>query len=440
MVDYQGVLNATEAMMEKRTDDFDSLKTEELQTQWKHKISVVPESADGGGSETAITTKWWTFTSGVSRTGPEAEIPAGETITSDQSGDYVVGTPALAGGAARVEGTAQDGDNDDWWTGFTNRINVADADDDGVGIGYKYFSQGDGALGGADSDGDQEYVWFRSGVSGVDDVEVPRDQWNGVLQDLIDDGTFTTDLSKGNLFHSGGFNRIDFTFYNQGAADVNWGVKTDDGKIHIITLHSFNQKGDPMWKESDLKWQMGTEGVNLTGYINAAHYKGGNSRRLIRFAGSGRDGTVLGSTLSLTQGVPVPVLTIQAREGWESVNVSPISARVECDDSFYLFISTNSSLQNADFIPPLSEAPTIDPADSEYAVLVDNDADGFSDIGEVEEFEYIPGTGTGVNAQAQGNVEAPDFALSPGENATVGIVPIDASSFEGASFQWGSNF
>lgn len=395
--------------MERRTDDFDSFKTEELQTQWKHKVSVVPESA-------GITTKWWSFTAGVSRVGPEAEVPAGENITTDQSGEYVVGTPALAGGAARLEGTAQSGD--DWWTGYTNRINVADADDNGTGVGH-------------DDQGD--YVWFRSGVSGVSDTKLYRSDWNGNNIDT---------LPEGELFHRGGFVRIDHTFYNQGAADVNWGYKTTDGKLRIVTLHSFNVPDSPMWSESDLKWQMGCEGANLTGYINAAHYKGGNGNTIIRTNGAGRDGTVFGSAITgLSTGDVVPILSIQLRSGWENVNITPIKYAVDMDDSFYLFIATETTLTNADFIPPNSQSAAIDPADSEYAVLVDNDADGFADIGEVEEIVYSGGgSGQGSNTNAGIEGEALDFSLSPGEIATVGIVAIDATTLNGASFNWGNNF
>jgi hypothetical protein len=418
-----------EEVMERQTDDFNSLKTEELQTQWKHKISVVPESE-------GITTKWWTYTDGVSRVGPEAQVPAGETITTDQSGDYTVGTPALAGGAARLEGDVVQGDGDDWWSGYTNRLGDQNAsEDDGVGIGYKYFAEGEGFGNGAEEAGGQEYVWFSSGVAGVDDQIVPRDQWNG--DDLSE---FDADLSS--LFHRTGFVRIDHTFYNQGSADVSWGVKTSDGKIDIVTLHSFNFSNNPMWSDSDLKWQMATEGVNLTGYINAAHYKGGNGDRLIRYSGTGRDGTVLGSGLGeVTTGAPVPVISIMVRTGWENINATPVDCRIEMDGSFYLFVATNAILDGTEnFRAPNSEAPTIDPSGSEYALLADNEAQGFSDIGEVEVFKFINSSGQGNQTSAAVSGTLPDFSLSAGEVAVMGVVPIDATTFYGASLEWGSNF
>jgi len=424
-----GTAETLEEVMEKRTDVFDSLKTEELRTQWKHKISAIPESE-------GITTKWWTFTGGVSRVGPEAQVPAGETIQSDQTGEYIVGTPALAGGAARVEGTAQSGAGDDWWTGYTDRIDTADADDNGVGIGYKYFSAGEGDAGGADQAGHQEYVWFRSGVSGVSDVVIPRDQWNGDDLSVFD----SEDLSKGNLFHRGCFCRIDHTFYNHGGVDINIGIKTSDGKLKTVTLHSFTQIGEPMWSESDLRWEMGTEGTNLTGYINAAHYKGGNGEQLIRFSGTGRDGTVLGSALgAVTAATPVPVISIQVRTGWENVNTEPVDFRVEMDDSFYVFLSTNATLDGTEsFEAPNSESPEISPAGSEYAILADNDAEDFTDIGEIEMIKYVSGSGNQSTSTVQGVL--PEFALSSGEIAVLGVIPIDASTFNGASLEWGANF
>lgn len=415
--------------MDRYTDDFDSLKTEELQTQWKHKISVIPESE-------GITTKWWDYSAGVSRVGPEAEIPPGETISTDQTGEYIVGTPALAGGAARVEGKAQAGD--DWWTGYTDRLGVAAADDNGVGIGYQHFDAGEGDLGGAEEAGDQEYVWFRSGVDGVDDLVIPRDRWTGEdFEEFGDD----IDLSKGNLFHRGGFVRIDHTFYNHGSADVNFGIKTDDGKIVIKTLHSFNAESDPMWSQSDLFWQMATGGSNVTGYINAAHYKAGNGARLIRFNGTGRDGSVLGSPLgTISAGTPVPVISIRARDGWESINATPVDYRLEADDSFYVFIAVDTTLEGENFVAPNSELAPIAPSGSEYALLADNEAAGFADVGEVEEVKYVSGTGNGSNSSASVAEAFPDFSLTSGEIATLGIIPIEMTAFEGASLGWGSNF
>lgn len=414
-------------LVDRYTDDFDSVKTEELETQWKHKISVIPESE-------GITTKWWDYTAGVSRVGPEAQVPPGETITTNQSGEYIVGTPALAGGAARVEGTAQAGD--DWWTGYTDRLGKPAADDNGVGIGYKYFNENQGDLGGAKAAGEQEYVWFRSGVGGVDDLVIPRDRWNG---DRLDD--FTVDLSKGNLFHRGGFVRIDHTFYNHGSADVNFGIKTANGQILIKTLHSFNAESDPMWSQSDLFWQMGTLGANLTGYINAAHYKAGNGDRIIRFNGTGRDGGVLGgATGAISQGTPIPLISIRVRSGWENVNVTPIDYRVRTDGSYYVFMTVGADLTDANFTPPNSETPEISPPGSEYAVEADNEATAFTDIGDVEALKYVGADGQGSQSSGSLSGEPPDMSLSEGEIATLGVIPVGMTAFEGASLEWGVNF
>jgi len=423
-----GTAETLEEVMDVRTNQFDSLKTQELQTQWKHKTSSVPE-ADG------ITDRWWTYTSGVSRSGPEVAVPGGETIRTNQSGNYIVGTPALAGGAARVEGTAQSGAGDDWWTGYTDRINEAAADDNGAGIGYKYFDKGEGDNGGANEAGHQEYVWFKSGVSGVSDKVVPRDQWNG------DELEFSIDIAKGSLFHRGGFVRTDYTYYNQGGVKVNYGVKTESGGVEIKTLHSFNVADDPMWVDSDLQWQMGTLGTNLTGYINAAHYKAGSESIIVRRAGTGRDGTVLGSGLSsLTTGTAYPVISFKIRQDWDSVSVKPTDFSVEMDDSFYVFTAVDTTLgANANFEAPNSELSGVSPASSEYAVLADNDATSLNDNGEFEKISYVA-SASAANGNTTVEGTAPDLALEPGTVVTLGVVPINAATLVGASFEWGSTF
>ena len=412
-----------ETVMDRRTDTFGSFKVEELQTQWKHKISVIPE-AEG------ITTKWWSYTDGVSRNGPEAEVPGGETITSDQSGEYIVGTSALAGGAGRVTGTAQDGTGDDWWTGYTDRINVADADDNGAGVGYKYFAAGEGDAGGATEAGPQAYVWFRSGVAGAADRIVPRDQWNG---DDLDD--FDVDLSE--PFHRGGFVRLDHTFYNHGNVDVNFGVKTADGGLEIVTLHAFNVPDAPMWSQSDLKWQMGTEGAYLTGYLNAAHYKAGNGRRNIRQDGTGRDGSVLGSGVNFSQGDAHPLVSIRLRDGFENVNLSPTGLSVDLDADYYVFVSVGAELENANFTRPNDELPEVTTGSSEYVAVADNDATGYAGLGDVELLEFVPDGGFFSTASVDTNID--EFALGPGEIATLGVIPVGATSLNGSSFRWAAN-
>jgi len=388
-----GTADTLEEVMDRRTDDFHNLKIEQLLTQWKHKIAAVPQSADGGGTETAISSKWWTFTSGVNRVGPSAQVPPGENIRTDQSGDYIVGVPALAGGAARVEGTPVQNAGDDWWTGYTNRLIQPAGDRDGAGIGYSYFDAGEGDLGGADAGGDQEYVWFYSGVSGVSNLRVPRDQWNGELAQKIADGDFDDeDLSKGNLFNRGGFVRIDHTFYDEGTAKVNYGIKKNDGSLEVITLHELNVVGDEMWQRSDLSWQMETTAGagNLTGYIAAAHYQAGESKDFNRFSGEGRDGSVFGAGVTITSGTPIPLISIRKRNGWESVNLTPLDYSVSMDNSFYVFVGVDATLTGANFTEPNLSFANLAREDSEYAALSDNEATAVDNLADVEVLEFVP--------------------------------------------------
>lgn len=412
---------AIEASLDKRSNDFNELSVRQLETQWKHKVSVVPESV-------GITTRWWEYTAGVTRTGPSAEVSAGEHIYTRKVGEYNVGDPALAGAGVRFGSTLpQDGAGDDWWTGYTNRLSPNVTDAEGAGIGVKYFQAGEGDEGGAKEAGPQEYVWFRSSVSGVPDTVVPKDRWNGSQPDL-------------DFFRDGGFVRCPFLFYDEGYIGINWGLKTRYG-TDSRRLHTFTVEESPMWNLSDMPIQMGTSGANVTGYIDAAHFKAGAINRTIRENFEGRDGSVMGSSVSISQGTPTPLISIQLRDGWESLNIRPLSLRVSCDDSYYVGISVGGSLDsNADFSPPKSDVTDISPAADSYGVLSDNDATGFdsAQVGETGYGTFVEGSGGFEESTLQGEIE--EVGLTGDRIATLYIIPIGATAFNGASIRWGVNF
>lgn len=416
-----------EDVMDKRTNDFDELEVRELPTQWRHKISVIPESE-------GITERWWTFSAGVTRSGPEAEIPPGEDITTDESGEYNVGDPALGGMAFRIEGSAVDGAGDDAWAGYTNRLIRVAGEEDGAGIGRAYFADGEGDLGGADGAGEQDYVWFRSAVPGVSDLRIPRDQWNGDEVENLPDVPLT---------ELGGFLRIDFTFYDHGQADVNWGVKTGDGLV-VVTLHSFEVQNNPMWQASDMFMQAANAGTNLTAYTAAAHFKAPDVEGVLRGEPEIRDGTISGSSVSVSSGTPVPLISLRVRDGWENINLSPLSANVEMNDAFYVFFSLDADLNNATFDAPLSDIPEFTAPSSEYAVLTDVDATGFGPGGAGDPLlmNYSPGGGAGNSGgpAIAGIDNFEEFGLAVGETVTLGVIPVDATSFAASSLNWGSDF
>lgn len=420
-----------EDVMGQRTNVFRELRVRELTTQWKHKVSVIPESE-------GIRTRFWEYTGGVSRVGPQAQIPAGETISTAQSGEYIVGTPSLAGAAGGVEGTAQDGDGDDWWIGFTNRLEKAEADADGYGAGLKYFAEGEGDNGGALSAGEQEYVWFWSGVDGVDNKVVPRDQWNG--DDLSD-----FDIDKGELFKRQGFFRHPHTFYDQGEASIYYGIKGENGDtLEVKRLHTFTVEYNPMWQQSDLKMQSATEGVNLTGYLNAAHYLGGDPKEVTTTNAEARDQNgVLGSDVALTQGEPTPIVSIELRDGWENVNLQPVGISAEVDDGYYAFITTGADLVDSVWDPPGSDIQGYTPPSDSYAVLADNDATGYNDLGDVEYLTTVSGGGGLFTAQGAQLAEddTGSLAATSGEIISFGIIPIETGeTFSEGSMRWGADF
>lgn len=408
----------------KKANDFGELNTRELKTQWKHKISVIPE-AEG------ITTRWWDFGNGTIRDEAEAQLPSDQAfIRTKQSGEYIVGVPALGGMATRVEGTPQS-TSDDFWAGYTNRLEDTTLDD-GVGIGVSYFNKGDGDNGGALQDGVQEYVWFKSGITGVPDKRVPRDQWNGEdIDDIARD--------KGEILKAGGFERNKFTFYNQGNVNVNWGFKKDDGTLEVRTIHSFNVPNKPMWSQSDLHMEAQVLGSNLTGYVNAAHFKAGQRDLTIRENGETRAPPVTGNDITVNAGDARPVISLQLRDGWENVNIQPVGLSLEMDDSFIVFITVGPDLVGANFDAPNTDITGVTPTGSEYAANADNEATDFNSIGEIEFITFVEGSQTG-NQSSQVSDTIPDFSLSNGEIATLGVVPVGATNFEGASFRWGANF
>jgi hypothetical protein len=410
-----------EEVMEKRTDQFNSLSVEQLATQWRHKINSIPKS-DG------LTDRWWSFTGGVVRDGPEAKVPGGNSIYSKQTGDYTVGVPALAGGAVRVEGVPEGGD--DWWSGYGNRLEGGDSD--GAGIGLKYFNEGGGNKGGAIEDGVQEYVWFDSGVDGVDDLVIPRDKWS-IKEDKLD-------VDKGEMFKVGGFLRIDHTLYNHGSVKINYGLKRDDGSIDIVTLYEINTKGSPMWDMTGLHWELKTVGNNLTGYVYGSHYKAGRITKILRGNGTGRDGSVFGASLSaLTQGEIYPVISIKIRSNWNNTSIVPAEYSVEMNDGFYSVILLNPTLDTPNFKIPNNEINNINPSSSEYAVMVENEATSLSDAGRIEKIDYGGGETKGNSLSTVGGA-LPELALEKDDIVTIGVIPTAATELSGASFNWGGDF
>jgi hypothetical protein len=396
---------------------FEELRTRELDTQWKHKISVIPE-AEG------VADKWWTYTSGVSREKAAAKVPAGESIQTRQKGEYIVGTPALAGGGFRLGATLpQPGTNDDVWCGYTNRLTTGVTAPDGVGVGVTYFNEGEGDGGGALTDGVQPYAWFDSALDAVPNRVVPADQWNAIED--------WRDKLYIDHFRAGAFIRIPHTYYNEGNAAIRIGDKVD-GRVVVREVHRFQVTGGPMWSQSDLEWQQQTEGANCTSYLAAAHYAAGDPGAPIRTNGEGRGGGV-GGAVSLTEDAWHPLISIRLRTGWENVNPAPLSFSIDCDDDVFVQLTRNADLDStASFGLPS------DTTSQDAAIAVDNTATGFAGgVGDREYFTFASDQlkGGGTDAAFRG------FTLVPGDTLTFMVKPLNTSTaFNGASLRWGGNF
>lgn len=397
--------DAIEEALDMSVNPFNELRVRQLESVWRHKISVVPET-DG------ITDRWWDFTTGVTRNGPSAVVPGGESIGTTQAGEYSVGDPALAGAGVEYTGPPEPAAGDDWWTGYTNRLQEG-VESDGVGIGV---------------DDTGAYVFFDSSVTGNDDRKVYQENWDN-----------PTDVSN---FQNGGFVRLPHLFYNHGFARINWSQKTDTG-IEITTLHTFTVEDGSMWGQSDLFWQMEAAG-NGEGYIDAAHYKAGQAVRDTRANWEGRDGDTFGTQpTTITTGTPIPIISLRIRAGWESVALAVSNISLALDGDFYSFVTLRPELEGANFTPPGDDITGFNPDSSEYAVLTDNEATGFADIGAVQGGQFVKSEAGGVgNTPDSGSLEAAarDVGLSREDTVTVGVIPNGATTLDGASVEWATAF
>ena len=90
MTGYSGIVQAPD----ERSNLFNELVTRELQIIWEHSFQKV--DADSGDG---ITSKFFDY-SGVTRLGPDVQVPEGGYIQTKERGDYGAGQPVVAGGTA----------------------------------------------------------------------------------------------------------------------------------------------------------------------------------------------------------------------------------------------------------------------------------------------------------------------------------------------------
>ena len=415
MPDYQGTVNAISSF----ANIFDEVRVRQLDTQWAHKISVIPPDAGDG-----IRNAWWRYND-VVRNGPLAQINAGGDITTRSAGEYNVGDPALAG-CAYMHGDTLPVPGEDAWVGYTNRLEPSATTSDGVGVGVKHFDEGEGDPGATEA-GVQPYAWFDSAVTGVSNRVVPGEHWNITPADDIDI----------DMFRNMSFVRFPHVYYNAGEARVVLGEKTETG-LNLEIVHIFTVPDDPMWSQSDLFIQAANEGDATTQFLQAAHYKAGKTDTIKTQNGEGRGGGV-GGAVSLTEDEWHPLISIQLRDGFENVNLKPLSLAVDISTSKFIQLTRNADLNSdADFGPPE------DTDDSEYAAVVDNAATGFGagGVGTREYFNFVGAADSGPGQDSNSFAdEIGDIALATGDTITLMVKPLDSGpEFNGASLRWGANF
>jgi len=317
-------------------DLFNELTVNELETIWEHTFQRVNES-DGNG----ITDKFFEYSTGVSRSGPDVEVGEGEFIRTKERGKYGAGKPANPG-AAGFFNQAPQGDQDGW-LGYYDEPNGI-----GGGLGYKDFTVGEGDGGGATTAGPQPYVFLERDGEGR--TVVPREQWN---------------INRvSNFDPTDGFVvRWPHAAYGHVGFVIEIGIKTDweDADIQIAgdafelrPVHVFTAPGETMWSDFDvpIEWHVdGTEGNGFALNATACHYEGERGRTIKRTSGDGFTPQKNGGSAITLNTFPdwTYLLSFRKRAGWIGTDVTPLGFSVNASQNIEVQITVGGSFNNISY-------------------------------------------------------------------------------------------
>lgn len=387
MTGYSGIVQA----LDERSNLFNELVTRELQIIWEHSFQNVNETSGDG-----ITSKFFEY-SGVTRSGPDVQVPEGGYIETKERGDYGAGQPVIAGGAG-IWNQVPSGDQDSYLGYYDRTLGI------GGGLGYQHFADGED---GATSAGDQLYAFLEQNGEGRDIV--PQENFNINKLDGSEGEGPAVDPTDGITV------RFPHACYGHSAFVIAIGVKKDTtAEIHnghlrrisdafeLYPAHAFNIRGDTMFEEFDLPFVFETTGTVGDGFrfdATACHYEGETGRGIKRSNGEGwtpvKNG---GSTLS----VPAfpewqYVMSLRKRSGWESADIAPNRISLNTDQNVEVALTVGADLSNTSYGLPVDTSTT--EAAAEYDLVSwDLSTDSAKSTntsvtsrGEREFFDVVPG-------------------------------------------------
>jgi hypothetical protein len=364
-------------------DLFNEFTVNELETIWEHTFQNVDENAGDG-----ITSKFFEYSAGATRDGPDVELGEGEWIKTKDVGKYGAGKPAQPGAAIRYTKTPT-GDQDGWVAYYDQASGI------GGGVGYQVFSEGED---GANSAGAQLYTFLETGGEGR--MIVPQDNWN--LHRVPD-----LDPTDGFLV------RWPHAAYGHARLGMEIGVKTDweDADIDVAgdafklyPVHVFTDQGETMWDRFNLpiEWRAtGSVGDDFAVRATACHYEGERGRRIKRTNGDGFTPQKNDGSMITLNGYPnwTYLLSFQKRAGWGGVDITPLGFSINADQNIEVQITVGGDFDDTSY--GLPEDTSTEETAVEYDIktwdLV-NDQEKTTDttigtggVGEREYYDTIPG-------------------------------------------------
>lgn len=434
----QEILNRLESLLDK--DEYGGplheVRTREFESFFNHLFSVVPESE-------GFTDLWFdedtSTNAAINRDAADVILhcDASENehaqLETTERINYPPGTAGAGGWTFRPEQLPTGEQNA--WSGVTDG-------NDGVGIGIKDFSSGEGKPT-VTSAGVQPYIFYER--TNQTRILIPQEHWNKDTMDGSGDENNPSGEDINDLL-DGAICRIDpQLYYGHGVYTVQLlskrgsnGVELDgaggvllleDADVDLVKAHNIVVKGEAMVDQPNVPVTARAE-TNGTGsqpidiHWTAVHYERARSIANNRLNGVRRSGITVGTAWE-------PLISWQKRSGWEQVNSRPVGVVVASDTDLELDLQLGVGLNNASFgLPPHTTS-------SETALEFDTSADGFSSTGERRWVDQVVGGQGNKESQAQAALEfnlpanriLTLAAKADSSGATVSAVALTGSEF-----------
>jgi hypothetical protein len=345
---YSGIVQA----LDERSNLFNELVTRELQIIWEHSFQKVDANSGDG-----ITSKFFDY-SGVTRQGPDVQVPEGGYIQTKERGDYGAGQPVVAGGAG-IWNQAPTGDQDSYIGYYDRAAGI------GAGLGYQYFTDGEA---GASSEGAQLYAFNERAGEGREIV--PQENWNINTLDGSEGEGPAVDPTDGVTA------RFPHACYGHSAFVVAVGVKKDTTKdwknghlrrvsdaFELYPVHAFVEAGDTMWDEFDVPFVFETTGSQGNGFrldASACHYEGETGRDVTRMNGEGFSPPKNGGSALAVPAFPdwQYIMSLRKRSGWETTDVTPGRVSINADQDIEVQLTVGADLSDTAYGLPTDTTTT----------------------------------------------------------------------------------